>query len=112
MSPKFTRLVMRAFTFAPRFTSFLTSSRLVILPDPCGAGSLSPTPGLRTIVIMCRARITRSDGIRIGARVQQICRKLDNEHSSTARCSALVPGGGAAAARLALRPDVWAGWSR
>ena len=35
-------------------TSFFTSSRLLILPDPSGAGSLSPMPGLRTAVIACR----------------------------------------------------------
>ena len=45
---KFARLVMRALTSAPAATSFLTSSRLLMLPDPSGAGSLSPTPGLRT----------------------------------------------------------------
>jgi len=44
----FPLLVIRAFTFAPCATSFLTSSRLVILPEPTGAGSL---PGFRTHVI-------------------------------------------------------------
>ena len=51
---RFTRLVIFALTFAPRATSFFTSSRLVIVPDPWGAGSLSPMPGSRTTVIACR----------------------------------------------------------
>ena len=48
VSPTFTFFVIRAFRFAPCSTSFLTISRLVIVPEPCGAGSLSPPPGLRT----------------------------------------------------------------
>ena len=55
VSPRFTFFVMRVFKFAPRAASFLTSSMLVIVPDPCGAGLLSPPPGLRTLVITCRA---------------------------------------------------------
>ena len=34
VSPTFTRLVMRAFKFAPCATSCFTNSRLVIFPDP------------------------------------------------------------------------------
>jgi hypothetical protein len=45
---RFGFFVMRALTFAPFATSFCTSSMLDMLPDPAGAGSLSPTPGLRT----------------------------------------------------------------
>jgi len=48
---RFTRLVIFALTFAPFATSFFTSSRLLTVPDPSGAGSLSPTPGRRTTVI-------------------------------------------------------------
>src|SRR6185369_18055922 len=55
VSPTLTFLVMRALMFAPLSTSFLTSSRLVIFPEPCGEGSLSPPPDLRTQEIACNA---------------------------------------------------------
>ena len=48
----------RTFRFAPLATSFFTSSRLVRLPEPMGAGSpLSSSPrfGLRTHVRVWRA---------------------------------------------------------
>src|SRR5882672_10759485 len=51
---KFARFVILAFTFAPRAASVFTSSILLMFPDPSGAGSLSPTPGLRTAVIAWR----------------------------------------------------------
>jgi hypothetical protein len=50
---KFARRVILAFRFAPAAASFFTSSMLLSVPDPSGAGSLSPTPGLRTDVIAC-----------------------------------------------------------
>ena len=48
---RFTFLVIFALMFAPFATSFFTSSRLLIVPEPSGDGSLSPTPGRRTTVM-------------------------------------------------------------
>jgi len=45
--------VIRALRFAPFATSFLINSTLVMLPDPSGAGSLSPPLGFRTEGIAC-----------------------------------------------------------
>ena len=42
-----------------------------MLPEPSGAGSLSPPPGLRTQVTMWSARIAGAGGIRVGAGIQQ-----------------------------------------
>ena len=43
------RSVTRAFTSAPAATSFRTNSRLIIVPEPFGAGLLLPAiPVLRT----------------------------------------------------------------
>ena len=47
------RRVMRASIFAPFATAFLANSRLVMVPEPSGPGSLSPMPGSRTYTIMC-----------------------------------------------------------
>ena len=49
VTPMLGLFVTRAFTSAPFATSFLTNSRLSMLPEPCGAGLLLPeTPALRT----------------------------------------------------------------
>ena len=48
-------LVMRAFTFAPRATSFFTSSRLSRLPVGTAPGRLNPRFGRRDQAIWCRA---------------------------------------------------------
>jgi len=45
--PKLIFFVMRVLMFAPFAANFLIGSRLVMLPEPPGAGSLSPPPGLR-----------------------------------------------------------------
>ena len=47
VTPTFGRRVTLAFTSAPCAFSFLTSVRLSTLPEPYGAGSLLPVPGLR-----------------------------------------------------------------
>ena len=53
--PTLTFFVMRALTSAPCSTSFLTNSRLVRLPEPSGAGSSSPPPGLADPGHVCSA---------------------------------------------------------
>src|ERR1700693_3549379 len=45
--PTFAFFVIRAFTFAPCAINCFTRSRLERFPEPSGAGSLSPRPGLR-----------------------------------------------------------------
>ena len=50
------RLETSAFTSAPSSTSFRTNSRLVMPPEPFGAGLLLPaTPALRTHDTWCKA---------------------------------------------------------
>ena len=103
--------VMRALRFAPCATSFLTSSRLVMLPDPSGAGSLSPPPGLRT------------DGNRVQRRVARTARHSDRRrhraatpparsaHSRPPDAAALVPAARRAAA-VAAPASARPAWSR
>ncbi len=48
-----------------------------MLPEPSGAGSLSPTPGLRTAVIAWSDGVAGQIGVRIGAGVEQLRRQLE-----------------------------------
>ena len=74
---RFTRLRHPRVDVRACATSFFTSSRLVIVPEPSGPGSLSPTPGLRTYYDHVQRRVAGSIGVRIGAGVEQLCRQLE-----------------------------------